>query len=351
MGRYSGGAGLTDGTLEEELDDLDARVTAVEGGGGGGGPATAAELPFVPAGTIAANDVQAAVEEVATDAAAALAAGLATKADDAATTAALATKVEQPAGLVDGDMLVYVGGAIARAVEPTGFQSSNLADHYAAAVAGVAPGADDFVAVALCAPFTNREGTGNYVVAENVLGSTGWRIYWSYGALLVEAFDGGGALVQAGPGVNDYIVARAKGKLHAIALRARQVGGLLSIEPWLGPVRIGVAVAGAAGMDPAAGGTLKLGSSTIFDGLAFSGGVYGFGYKAGTMTDDEMRALMGRILRTGDVPTSMGLDLVYRGRDLAQGSPAGALWAPAVGAGNLARQGAPAGSRAYFPPV
>lgn len=31
MGRYSGGAGLTDGTLEEELDGLDARVAALEG--------------------------------------------------------------------------------------------------------------------------------------------------------------------------------------------------------------------------------------------------------------------------------------------------------------------------------
>lgn len=62
-----------------DFRDLDDDVTLrKEGGvlvgdtGGGGGAADASELPFDPAGTIAATNTQAAVEEVATDAASAL---------------------------------------------------------------------------------------------------------------------------------------------------------------------------------------------------------------------------------------------------------------------------------------
>lgn len=57
--------------------DGTAWVAAATGGGGGG---AAEDVDFTPVGTIAATDVQAAVAEVATDAASALAAGLAGKA-------------------------------------------------------------------------------------------------------------------------------------------------------------------------------------------------------------------------------------------------------------------------------
>lgn len=56
------------------FDDGSGKWVPAAGGGGGGGTddQTAAEVPFTPAGTIAATDTQSAVEEVATDAAAAV---------------------------------------------------------------------------------------------------------------------------------------------------------------------------------------------------------------------------------------------------------------------------------------
>jgi hypothetical protein len=55
-------------------DDGSGKWVPLAGGGGGADDQTAAEVPFTPAGTIAATDTQSAVEEVATDAAAAVSA-------------------------------------------------------------------------------------------------------------------------------------------------------------------------------------------------------------------------------------------------------------------------------------
>lgn len=61
------------------------------GSGGGGGPSTASGLPFVPAGSVSATDVQSAIVEVAADAANALSAGLAPKFDKTGTLSTLPT--------------------------------------------------------------------------------------------------------------------------------------------------------------------------------------------------------------------------------------------------------------------
>ena len=55
-------------------DDGVGKWVPAAGGGGGADDQTAAEVPFTPAGTIAATDTQSAVEEVASDAAAAVSA-------------------------------------------------------------------------------------------------------------------------------------------------------------------------------------------------------------------------------------------------------------------------------------
>lgn len=54
------------------FDDGTGKWVPAAGGGGGADDQTAAEVPFTPTGTIAATDTQSAVEEVATDAAAAV---------------------------------------------------------------------------------------------------------------------------------------------------------------------------------------------------------------------------------------------------------------------------------------
>lgn len=161
-GRFAGGTGLTDGALEQELDGIGSRLDALEATPPGGA-GNASQLPFTPTGTIAATNTQAAVAEVATDAAAALAAGLATKADasalstlegevdtltttvagkaDASALATLEGEVDAltlvvadkaeadeviaiPAGSADGDILVRVGGVWTRL--PVGSNSEVL---------------------------------------------------------------------------------------------------------------------------------------------------------------------------------------------------------------------------------
>jgi hypothetical protein len=361
---FAGGGGLTDdevlrtflAELEERLNDT---VEAVEQGGGGGGGASAAEdVTFTPAAGIAATDVQAALQEVAGDVGT-VAADVtqlqidvgAVETDVGQLQTDVAAKLSSPAGAVDGDMLIYDGSAWIRAVEPTGFGSTSLASIYQAGGPGYMPGADDFIVLVNFVPFANYDTAKVHIIAENRNGATGWRISVAYGALIFQAFDGTGASCESSPGASDYVATRAKGMMHALGLRARQVGGVLSVEGWLGPCRISAPDTGAAGMAAASAGTLQLGGGTAFgDEVALNGAVFGVAYKAGTLTDDEMRAVMGRMLRSHDVPTA-GMDRVYRGRDLAQGTPAGATWAPAVGAGNLVRVGTPPGVRGYFPPV
>ena len=245
-----------------------------------------------------------------------------------------------------------VGDAVwtCQAGKSQGFQTGNAADYYQDPAAGTAPGADDFVVLAACATFENRDPGGVQIVAQNVSGLSGWRIAWSFGSLIFEAFDSTGASVITGPGLVDYYPDAAKGHLHALALRARQVGGVLSVEGWLGPCRIAAPVTGAAGMNPAVAGQLSLGANAIFS-AAFNGAVFGLGYYEGTVSDDDLREALGDTIMQGTVPlkTSIPFSLLYDGWALTQGAPSGAVWTPTVGPSTLARQGAPAGSRAYFP--
>jgi hypothetical protein len=249
--------------------------------------------------------------------------------------------------VVAGGLEITTSGAAVP--DPTGFSSAAVADRYDAAAVGTAPGAADFIVCVLCTPFGLFDPAGRHVIAENSTGANGWRISWSYNALTFEAYDGGGALVTAGPGISDYLQNLARGHLHALALRARQVGGVLEVSGWLGPAPVCAPVTGAAGMTPAAAGTLRVGATLGFDNRPLNGAIFGLGYKAGTFTDAEMRTLMGKMLKLGDIPTDgPTLDLVYRGADIAA---IPATWTPAVGAGDLTRVGAPSAITGYFPPV
>jgi hypothetical protein len=220
-GRYSGGTGLTDGTLEEELDSLDDRLVAIEQGGGGGGPVSST---FVTnASGVAGANVTAALDalaaSIATKAdAAATTAALATKADDAATTTALAGKVSTPVGVTDGDILVRVGGAWARLPvggegqvlqvvggalvwgdAPAGSSIPNVpfvrgtdATGYTAAPADM-PGGDSFSVVVLMR-FRDISVSGDIVNYRG--GSGGFRMWWD-GLLRVEVMTAGGSRTRS----------------------------------------------------------------------------------------------------------------------------------------------------------
>lgn len=249
----------------------------------------------------------------------------------------------------DGQTLITRDGVVQWGGVPTGFASAALTDHYAADTVGVAPGADDFIVIVLATSFA-IDLTKVQIIAENRDGSTGWRIAWEYGFLVFSAFDGSGSNVQAPAGVNNYLIQQAKGHLHALALRARQVTGALEVTGWCGPVQVAAAVTGAAGMDPATGGTLQLATGTAFgDEAALNGAVFGLGYVEGTLTDAELRELLGRAITYGDIPTDAApLDLVYSGETIAA---LPATWSPVVGTGDLDRAGSPTSEIAYFPPV
>lgn len=88
--------GLPAATVQAVLADLNTRLGTVEttGGGGGGGAANAAALAFTPTGAISATNVQAAIAEVASEAAAtdvALVSSLSGKLDKTGTLASVSS--------------------------------------------------------------------------------------------------------------------------------------------------------------------------------------------------------------------------------------------------------------------
>lgn len=231
-----------------------------------------------------------------------------------------------------------------------GFKSENPADYYRDPIAGNAPGADDFVVVVACTTFADRDPGGVQIVAQNVNGFTGWRIAWSFDALVFEIFDGTATPISTGPGVTNYNQFLSKGHLHALALRAQSVSGVLSVDGWIGPARFAAPASRTSSMSPAVGGQLSMGADAVFSS-AFNGGIFGMGYYEGTVTDDELRETLGDTIMQGGVPvkTAIPFTLLYDGWSLAQGAPSGAVWTPSVGTGTLDRQGTPAGCRAFFP--
>jgi len=235
-----------------------------------------------------------------------------------------------------------------------GFQSSATADNYASTVVGDMPGADDFIVTALCMPFNDRNTSGNQIIAENVLGSTGWRIAWIFGTLSFSVFDSLGNEIAADAGASDYDGLMAKGRMHVLTLRARQAGGVLSVEGWCGPARIASpSSSAAAGMSPAVAGTLQLGQGVGFTTVPLDGAVFGLGYFEGTVTDDVLRQVQGDALMCGTLPivSPIAYTRQYCGYDLTQGAPSGASWPACIGGIPLARQGTPSGCRGYFPAV
>lgn len=230
-----------------------------------------------------------------------------------------------------------------------GFQTANIADYYLDPAAGTAPGADDFLVLTTFALFSDPNPGGVQIIAQSVSGASGWRIAFSFGVLICEVYDGTGASIVTGPGPAGFNPDMCKGHLLALALRARQVGGVLSVECWLGPCRVSVD-SGAAGMTPSVAGQLSVGANAVFSD-ALNGAVFGVGYYEGTVTDDELRQAMGACIVQGEPPqmSTVPYDLLYSGWSLAQGSPAGAVWTPTIGASTLNRQGAASGVRGLFP--
>lgn len=228
-----------------------------------------------------------------------------------------------------------------------GMQTIADTDFYQASTTGVCPGADDFVVVALAVPYTNRNSAKVHVIAECTNGATGWRLSWLYGQLTLDVFDGSGSLVQCAPSTTVFPYQTKAGELHAIAARIRQVGGLTQISLWVGPAQKAVVTGANPNVSAASGGTLRLGFGTIFDAITLDGGLCGLGYFAGTLTDDVLRAVVGRALLDGEIPTDIvSWTTAWKGSTFF--SVAASLTAD-VGSGTLTRQGTPTALSCHFP--
>lgn len=238
-----------------------------------------------------------------------------------------------------------------------GFQSSDLANYYvvpAASGGTVCPGADDFIFVALVAPFTVRSSINFNMVAQcaGAAGGAarGWRLHWATGTNIeATVYVTGPAALQAVSGTTAYSASFGKlGHMHALAMRVYQSGGNTICEAWVGPARIAQAT-GAALVLPAnnAADRMRLASGQVFGSeFALEGGIYGAGYYEGTLTDDQMRALMGSCLTELRIPDDVAWDNRWQGADVVA---APANWPATDGAVALERVGAPTGSEAFFP--
>ena len=252
----------------------------------------------------------------------------------------------------DGQAYVYDGTTwqshVAASSPSRGFVTEALTDSYQASATGVCPGADDFVVVALAVPFTERDNAKVQIIAQNVSGATGWRIAWSYGLLSADVYDGVGSVLALNAPSAIFDPRAKAGELHAIAMRVRQVGGVTQLSLWVGPARKALLLGANAGVAAASGGTLRVGSGTYFgDEVATDAAVLGLGYYAGTLTDAQMRTLLGRCVADGALPTDVIAWTTAWTGDQFVGVPASV--SAAVGTGTLSKQGSPAEIAGFFP--
>lgn len=253
----------------------------------------------------------------------------------------------------DGVLYVYNGtdwipcGVYSRPSQ--GFQTSVITDNYKSTSTGVCPGANSFIVTALTVPFTGRDLAKAQFIAECVNGATGWRLFWAYGSLRADVFDGTGTVVTATVPVTAFDSRQHAGDMHVVTLRCRQVSSNTEVSLWVGSAQRAIQPSTNANVLPGTTANLYLGSGTFSgDEVAMDGGIYGFGYYAGTLTDDQLRTLTGRCAAQGTLP----LDVItwttaYLGSSFL-GVPS--TVSPIVGSGNLNKQGSPTESIAFFPP-
>lgn len=265
-----------------------------------------------------------------------------------------------PGSPVQGDQYVLTGDGLSYvfngsvwvpsgvASSPSqGFQTNNLADYYGSTSTGLCPGADDFIATVLVVPFQLNLAKVELIV-DNTQGASGWRIFWSYGNIEVDVYDGTGSVVACNVSTVSYNSVPRYGDMHVITLRCRQVSGATEVSAWVGSAHRGIQSSTQPNVTPGTSATLKLGSGALFgEEFALNGGIYGLGYYEGTVTDDELRTLQGLCAAQGTIPlTALPWDNVYLGSSFAS---VPTTVSPTIGSGTFTKQGSPTGSTAFFP--
>lgn len=247
------------------------------------------------------------------------------------------------------------GGGLA---EYQGFQTFSLFDYYvvpAASGGTVAPGANEFLVVALVAPFNLRSAFDDMIVqcAAGAGGaSRGWRLNWNNGNLIGTVYVDSGFVSPLQAMVGSYISGQELGHMHALALRVGFFSGTVSLQVWVGPAQRAVQTSPVSTVVPAnnAIDRMTVGAGDLFgDQREMNGGIYGLSYFQGAVTDDEMREILGKCLAQQAIPTDViAWTNLWQGADVVT---APAVWPADIGLVNLERVGFPEASQAYFPPV
>lgn len=253
----------------------------------------------------------------------------------------------------DGLLYVYDGtawvpaGVSSRKVG--GVLSNANASAYASAsnIAG-SGGATDFVVMALVVFTEPRDNGAIEPIASVFDASAGWLLSHKYGQLTASV-RGSASWVEAFA-TTTYFSANARlGELIPVAMRVFDDAGTMRIELWEGPAR--VATGSSAADAPVVNTTdpLRVMTGTYFGSTApLNGIVAGLGYYAGTVTNAQMRALLGQAQATGEVPLDVVTwGLCYQGQAV---KTAPTTWVPTLGSGDLTKSGSPEGVENYFPP-
>jgi hypothetical protein len=244
----------------------------------------------------------------------------------------------------DGLLYVYDGSAwVAAGLSselPGGVLSNDLADHYATA-ANTAGGANNFVAVALVA-FTEQRDGGN---VEPIIGcydqaGAGWLLSHRYGQLDASVFVTTYGLVQAAAPTAVFSANARLGELCAVAQRVWTDAGGTKVELWVGPARLIYAESAGFGTPIAETAPFTvLSCSAGTDEGPFNGAFFGCAYYEGTVTDAQMRSILGAAQVRAVIPEDViTWDLCHQGRD---GKTAPSSWPAAVGSHALVRAGSP----------
>lgn len=230
-----------------------------------------------------------------------------------------------------------------------GFISEDVANYYELSAAAAMPGADDFIAVALAVPLANRNGAGWEPIFSKIDATftSGWYLAWAYGQIEGYVICNAGSIQVAAP-VGNYDANALRGHLVCVGLRVYEVAGNINAELWVGPAMIvGPTTTSAPMLPNTTDQGRALGSS--YGAAAASNAIFaGIGYRAGTVTNAQMRTIMGRCVAQGAIPEDVvAWTSVYQGQDV---KTAPATWTPSVGTGTMAEVGTCEGVEGFFPP-
>lgn len=235
---------------------------------------------------------------------------------------------------------------------PSGFYTTASTAFYRSAN-GIAPGADDFIAIVLVTPTTNRSSsTVQPIISNKSLGSNlGWALGWFYGPLVFDIYDAVDGVLEASVASTAYSFDVNKGKAHAVGIRVRtESGPELVTEIWIGGAIFASANRANGNVSPSTGTPLDIGGGAFFGDEAGPNAYFlGAGYYEGRISEMEMTALMNYCQKFGVIPErALVWTNLYLGNNVGNLPTTWTDSGLATVNGPLTKQGAPTGVDSFF---